>query len=147
MKFMRIVCVLIAGCIAAGCETNQTRIGEGAGMGGLLGAAAGGIIGHQSDNGVTGALVGGAVGAAGGALIGSQMEKPNRTTTSTTSTTKVRKVTVQQVVDWTKDGLSSDQIIASIQSTHSTYALTTEDIDYLRRNGVSQRVIESMQTK
>jgi uncharacterized protein YcfJ len=43
---------------------------RGAVTGGLLGAAAGGVIGHQSGRGLEGAAIGGAVGAGAGAVHG-----------------------------------------------------------------------------
>jgi uncharacterized protein YcfJ len=43
---------------------------RGAVTGGLLGAAAGGVIGHQSGRTLEGAAIGGAVGAGAGALHG-----------------------------------------------------------------------------
>lgn len=150
--------LLIAGlALAYGCAENKTRVGEGAGIGGILGAAAGGIIGHQSGHGWEGALIGGAAGATGGAVVGSQMNKPQttttagqpmaaQTTTTTTTTTTTGTLTMQQIVDMTKQGSTSDQIIAQIQSTHSTYVLTADDVSYLRSNGVSQRVVEYMQS-
>lgn len=49
------------------CETHTQ---EGALIGGLGGAAAGGLIGGRK-----GALIGGAAGAAGGALIGNKKDK------------------------------------------------------------------------
>lgn len=54
-----------------GCTTTQ----KGAAIGGLGGAALGGIIGHQSGHGAEGALIGAGAGAVGGALIGEQMDK------------------------------------------------------------------------
>ncbi len=68
--------VLFATLAASGCATTYDHSGEGASIGGVMGALAGGIIGHQSDNAVGGALVGGLLGAAGGAIIGSTVEKP-----------------------------------------------------------------------
>lgn len=55
-----------------------TKSGEGALLGGLLGAVAGGIIGHQMKgrHDVGGALIGAAVGATAGSVIGDQV--PNR---------------------------------------------------------------------
>ena len=144
--------IVYVGC---GCAENKTRIGEGTGIGGLLGAAAGGIIGHQSGHGWEGALIGGAAGAAGGALVGSQIDKPQSqaapaagqpVNTTTTAVSQTTALTMQQIVDMAKKGSTSDQIIAQIQATHSTYVLTAEDVSYLQSNGVSQRVIESMQT-
>jgi hypothetical protein len=55
------------------------------------------------------------------------------------------QVTMQQIVDWTKQGVSSDEIISRIKAVNPKYSLTMEDIDYLKRQGVSQRVIETMQ--
>lgn len=54
----------------SGCTGTQ----KGAGLGGLVGAGTGAIIGHQSGHTKEGALIGAVAGAAGGALIGDQME-------------------------------------------------------------------------
>ncbi len=62
--------------VAAGCAENKTRVAEGAGIGGVLGATLGGIIGYQSGHPVEGALIGGAAGAGGGAVVGAQIDKP-----------------------------------------------------------------------
>lgn len=51
--------------IALGCET----MGQSAGLGGLLGAGAGAIIGNQSGHALEGALIGGALGALAGAVV------------------------------------------------------------------------------
>lgn len=50
---------------------------RGAVTGGLLGAAAGGIIGHQSGRGLEGAAIGGATGAGAGALYGNAQDQEN----------------------------------------------------------------------
>jgi len=124
-----------------GCETNKTRVGEGAGIGGGLGALAGGIIGHQSGRGVEGALIGGAVGAAGGALVGAQIDKPGQAAQVAAG----EQVTMQQVIDMTSRKTSDDFIIDKIRATNTKLLLTASDIDYLRENKVSQRVIEALQ--
>jgi uncharacterized protein YcfJ len=144
--------VMIFSVSLMGCAQNRTRVAEGAGAGGALGALAGGIIGYQSGHLAQGALIGGAIGAGGGALAGSRIEKPSSTVSSTTTTTTNQAVvageyvTIQQVVGYSKQGLSSDEIIARIQNSHSTYRLTADDVDYLYRNGVSQRVIDFMRS-
>ncbi len=150
-KTLSLVVVGILALVISGCAENKTRVGEGAGIGGILGAAAGGIIGYQSGHGLEGALIGGAAGAGGGALVGSQINKPGTTTTTSTTTTTtktepVETVTLQKVVDWTQQGQSGDEIIAKINASHTTFSLTKDDIDYLRKQSVSQRVIEAMQT-
>ncbi|MCX5709338.1 MAG: glycine zipper domain-containing protein [Candidatus Omnitrophica bacterium] len=137
--------VLSAGLVvvALGCETNKTRVAEGAGIGGAVGALAGGIIGHQSGSGLGGALIGGAVGAGAGALVGAQIDKPGQKT----EVAATEQVTMQQVVDMTSRKTSDDFIIDKIRSTNTKLVLTTNDIDYLRKNKVSQRVIEALQGK
>ncbi|MCX5697649.1 MAG: glycine zipper domain-containing protein [Candidatus Omnitrophica bacterium] len=125
----------------AGCETNKTRIAEGAGVGGAVGALAGGIIGYQSGHAVQGALIGGALGAGGGAAVGSQINKPNQPTQAAQTT----PLSMTQIVNLSKQGTSSDEIINRIKASNSKFSLTTEDVDYLKKQGVSQRVIEAMQ--
>lgn len=52
---------------------NRTKVAEGVTLGGVLGAVAGGIIGHQSGRGTGGALLGGAAGAIVGGIMGAQV--------------------------------------------------------------------------
>ena len=47
----------------------------GAVLGGLGGAAVGGIIGHQSGRGLEGAAIGGGLGALGGAAVGNSADQ------------------------------------------------------------------------
>ena len=56
------------------------------------------------------------------------------------------QLTVRQIVDWTAQGVSSDEIISRIKAANPRYALTAEDIKYLNKQNVSQRVIETMQS-
>ncbi|MES2596785.1 MAG: glycine zipper domain-containing protein [Verrucomicrobiota bacterium] len=46
-------------------------------VGGLGGAAVGGIVGHQSGRGLEGALIGGGVGAVAGNAIGNSQDQRN----------------------------------------------------------------------
>ncbi len=133
--------VLVFVFIATGCATNKTRTAEGAGIGGVVGAVAGGIIGHQSGHTLEGAAIGGAVGAGTGAVVGAQINKPTTDTQNQAST----QITIQQIVNWTNQGVSSDEIISRIKAANPRYSLTPDDINYLKRQGVSQRVIETMQ--
>ena len=56
-----------------GCS-SMTTTQKGAAIGGLGGAAAGGLVGSAVHHPVAGALIGGALGAGGGALIGNQLQ-------------------------------------------------------------------------
>ena len=138
--------------IVSGCAENQTRIGEGAAIGGILGAGVGEIVGHQSGHDVTGVLLGGAIGAASGAAVGSQIQKqppaqnaPQRA--SSPSSVPAAQLSVQRVVDLSQEGVASDDIIARIKAADNPkYYLTADDIDYMHKKGVSQRVIDTMQS-
>ncbi|MCO6431526.1 MAG: hypothetical protein J5J00_11755 [Deltaproteobacteria bacterium] len=69
---------LIAGALVTGCSSSNPsewkKREKGAAIGGLGGAALGGIVGSQSDDTATGALLGGAAGAGAGYLIGRETE-------------------------------------------------------------------------
>ena len=51
---------------------------RGAVLGGIIGAGAGAIIGHQSDRPLEGAAIGGAVGAGAGGLLGGAKDDDRR---------------------------------------------------------------------
>lgn len=74
-RILVIVAVCAAG-LASGCNTTPTQ--EGAITGGVLGAGAGAIIGHQSGKAGEGALIGAGAGALGGALIGDQVDEKKK---------------------------------------------------------------------
>jgi phage tail tape-measure protein len=147
---------------------SESNTGAGAVVGGLLGAVAGGAIGHKKHKTTEGVLIGGALGALGGAAVGSQIKKtPAATTPEPAAPQKVEpvvqpvaaqtvqaaatavaapsKVTLQQVVDWTREGMTSDEIIVRIKATNASFYLVAEDLAFLRKEGVSQRVIDCMQ--
>lgn len=135
------------GFLNLGCQTTKTRAVEGAVIGGLVGATAGGVIGHQSHHGAEGAGIGAAVGALTGAIVGSQIEKPGQSTQPTPATQNVNpnQMTIQQIVDFTKQGINEDVIIDKIRLSNSKFKLNAEDISYLKQQGVSQKVIDAMQ--
>jgi len=142
-RLYSLLTVLAFVLVVSGCETNKTRVAEGAGIGGAVGALAGGIIGHQSGSTLGGVLIGGAVGAGAGALVGAQIDKP--AAKDAQAQIPATQLTLQQVVDLTKQGATGDDIIAKIKAANSKYSLTPDDIAYLKKEGVSQRVIETMQ--
>ncbi len=142
MKRSFYLCVILAFVFAVtGCQTNKTRVAEGASVGGVIGAVAGGILGYQSGHPLQGAAIGGAAGAGAGAVVGAQIKKSTQDTQVQASV----QITMQQIVDWTKQGVSSDEIISKIKAANPKYSLTADDLDYLKKQGVSQRVIETMQ--
>lgn len=128
--------------IVSGCASNKTRVAEGAGIGGAVGALAGGIIGYQSGHPIQGAAIGGVIGGGTGAVVGAQIKKPAQDTANQVPV----QLSMQQIVDLTKQGVSGDEIIAKIKAANSKYFLTADDLSYLQKQGVSQRVIETMQS-
>ncbi|MCX5708380.1 MAG: glycine zipper domain-containing protein [Candidatus Omnitrophica bacterium] len=137
------ITVLFAG---AGCQSSPNRTGEGALLGGLLGAGAGTIIGNQShdrDRGRgQGAIIGGVVGALGGALAGSQIQKQPQ---QQAQATNPNQMAMQQIVDMSKQGVNEDVIVDRLRMSNSRFSLTPSDVDYLRSQGVTQKVISAMQ--
>lgn len=144
-KTLCLAVVLSLMLFGTGCENRKTRAAEGAVVGSVLGAAAGGIIGHQSGSGAEGAGIGAAVGAISGAIIGSQIERPQSQTTSEAQPANPNQLTQQEIVNLTKQGVHEDVIIDKIHLTNSKFNLTALDIDYLKQQGVSQKVINAMQ--
>ena len=141
--FLLSFAILFAG---AGCQSSPNRTGEGALLGGLLGAGAGTIIGNQSrdrDKGRTqGALIGGVVGALGGALAGSQMSKQPQ---QQTQAVDPNQMSIQQVVDLSSQGVHEDVIVDRVRMSNSRFSLSQSDVDYLKNQGVTQKVISAMQ--
>lgn len=143
------LCAAVA-LLTLGCQGSQTRSGEGAVIGGLLGATAGGVVGHQSHHGLEGAAIGAAAGALTGAIIGGQIQKPGQTTQpAQTAGANVaanpNQMTILQIVELTKQGANENVIIDKIRLSNSKFNLTSDDINYLKQQGVSQNVINAMQ--
>lgn len=120
-----------------GCQSMGEKTKSGALVGGIIGAGAGGIIGHQTGHGGEGAAIGAAVGALSGGLIGNQMDKKAKETNP-------NHLGIVSIVDMASKGVPDDVIIEEIKRTQSVYNLTAEVITYLRDNGVSNKVIDVM---
>lgn len=144
-----VLCLGLA-CFSIGCQNTKTRAAEGAGIGAVIGAAAGGIIGHQSHHGAEGAAIGAAVGAVTGALAGSQIQKSQQAVSATQAaqpaqTVNPNQMSIQQILDLSRQRVHEDVIIDKIRLTSSRFSLTAQDIDYLRSQGVSLKIIDAMQ--
>ncbi|MDD5585235.1 MAG: hypothetical protein PHV55_09320, partial [Candidatus Omnitrophica bacterium] len=87
--------------------------------------------------------IGAAVGALTGAFIGSQIDKPQ--SQQTTRAYNQNQMSIQQVIDLSKQGINEDVIIDKIRLTNSKFTLTPSDVTTLQQQGVSQRVIAVMQ--
>ena len=139
---MRQIGTLLIALTLCSCESK-------AGTGALVGVGSGALIGGALGGG-EGAVIGAAVGAVGGAVIGAALDSSDRNALEKESPRTVRKIdkgeslTVTDVKKMSRAGLSDDVIISQIDATHSTFYLSTADIVDLKRNGVSQHIINHM---
>jgi len=135
--------------IGLGCQSTNEGAVKGGVIGGLIGAVGGGIIGHQSGHGVEGAAIGAAAGAVTGAIIGNQTGTPGQAATPAQAAPAMsaNQMSMQQIVDFTKQGVNEAVIIDRIRMSNSRFNLTPDDINYLRKQGVSQQIIDAMQSK
>lgn len=141
--------------LSVGCQNTKSKAVEGAVVGGVVGAAAGGIIGSQMHSAGAGVGIGAAVGAVAGGLIGSQIEKkpaPGTAeaasgTATTAPATSSSQLTLQQIVDLSKQGVTEAAIIEKIKVTNTKLSLNDVDIKYLQEQGISQKIIDAMQGK
>ena len=136
---------------------GQSYRKQDAAVGGLAGAVIGGIIGHQNDETPEGALIGGAVGAIAGGLLGDakdqevarqryyqqQAWQQHRVVQSQA---RSRAVTMNDVVNMARSGLSDTVIINQIRKHGVIEQIGTHEIIAMHNGGVSETVISAMQS-
>ena len=145
-KIFAIILCLGLITLSFGCQSAETRATEGAIIGTVLGAGAGYAIGKQSGHGGEGAGIGAAAGALGGLLVGSQIKKGGQQSSAPAQQgANPNQMSLQQIVDLTKQGANEAVIIDRIRLSNSKFQLTAPDVDYLKQQGVSQNVINAMQ--
>jgi hypothetical protein len=121
-----------------------------------------------SDDPLLGGLIGGALGAGAGWLIGANWEKITgdddegaadavRTAQSDPATADEARaaptadanrdgfVTLDEVVAQEKAGFSDDEILNRLEATGQVFSLNEQQEQYLRDNGVSARVVSSLE--
>ncbi|MFA5320443.1 MAG: YMGG-like glycine zipper-containing protein [Candidatus Omnitrophota bacterium] len=162
MRFKILLPVISVIVLVCGCASNKTRLVEGTLIGGVLGAAAGGIIGHQSNHGAEGALIGAVAGSAAGAAVGSRIEKQpepavtreqqpaaevQQAVTVNNPSANPNQITTAQIVAMVKQGVDDKVVIDKILLSGSRYSFSAEEIVSLRTQGVSQMVIDTMVRK
>ena len=131
---------------ACGCSgMNHTE--SGALGGGLIGAGAGTVIGGLMGHPGLGAAAGAGIGAGTGALIGNGQDRADARRNQAAADYAARNppLGIPDVVQMTQQHIGEETIIRQMESTHSYYNLTTNDIIYMKQQGVSDRVIGVMQ--
>jgi outer membrane lipoprotein SlyB len=142
--------------------SGQSHTADGVALGGVAGAIAGGIIGHQNDETPEGALIGGAVGAITGGVIGRSMDQQaarehyyrQQLWQQRQQIDHQRQVIVEgqraavsttDVVNMCRSGVSESVIINHIQANGVQRRLETHDIISLSQQGVSENILNAMQ--
>ena len=134
---------------AAGCSSTN-RADKGLLLGGLLGAGAGALIGDASGNAGAGAAIGAVTGAMAGGVIGSELdeiEARNRAQIEAQMGRQIRTgaVSIEDVVMMSQSGVQEDLIINHIRASGVVQPPTPQDLIYLSQQGVSSRVVATMQ--
>jgi len=140
MKIKTLVLLLTLALVITGCESMGPKTETGAVAGGALGAAAGGIIGYQTGHPLVGAGIGAAIGALGGGLIGNTMDKKDKEAMAVNP----NHIPLTKIAEMASQGTPDEVIISEIDRTHSVYSLNSEIITYLKKNKVTDRVIDHM---
>ncbi len=118
---------------------------NGAMVGGMIGAPVGAIIGANNGDAGAGALIGGAIGALSGSNIGSNIDQQNQANAYANSV-RSAQLGLADVIGMTRNGLGDDVIMTQIQTNGVIATPTSADLITLKNAGVSDRVIQAMQT-
>lgn len=153
MKFKARLLVLLGLVVAlasVGCQSPY-HTDQGALTGGLLGAGTGAVVGHALGNTAAGAALGAGVGALGGAAIGAGMDETEARNRALIEQKLGRQVvagavSVPDVVSMTRSGVDEELIVNHIRVHGMAAPLQTADLIYLQQQGISRRVIETMQS-
>lgn len=137
----------------AGCrQFGNTEAGALVGTG--LGATTGAVIGAGSGHAAGGALIGAATGAIAGGLVGNAADAREERDAaiahaeySQAQANAARQaLTTGDVIHMTQQGVGDGVIVGAIQSRGCRFSGDPQDIIQLKQAGVSDRVIQAMQT-
>jgi hypothetical protein len=116
-----------------------------------MGAVTGGLIGDRNHEAVAGAAIGAAVGGLTGAVVGKSVDnemayREQRAGQRVVAQQMSRAVTVPDVIAMTQSRLSDGVIITQIRTNGVAQPLQAPDLVNLSNAGVSDAVIQAMQT-
>jgi len=150
MKLARLCWLLLGLSLACfGCASPY-RSDQGAVVGGLTGAGVGALVGNAVGHTGAGAAIGAGVGALSGAAIGGSLddiEARNQAEIAARLGHPVAAgaVTVPEVIDMTRAGVSEDVIISQIHNHPLATPLQSSDLIVLQQQHVSPRVVQALQ--
>jgi hypothetical protein len=134
---------------SAGCRSPY-RSDQGALLGGAGGAVLGGIVGHQLGHTGAGAAIGALAGAATGAVVGNEIDEVEARNRREIEARLGRQVaagaaSIEDVVAMTKAGVDDEVISQHVRYHGMVNTLTPDDLIRLKNEGVSARVVKTMQ--
>lgn len=140
--------VAIGGCRQFGHTEAGALVGTG------LGATAGALIGGQSGHAGGGALIGAAAGAVTGGLAGNAADAREERDAAVAhaqyaqaqASANARALTSGDVVAMTQNGVSDEVIVGSLRTHGCRFSGDPQSIIQLKQSGVSDRVIQAMQS-
>jgi len=150
---------IVVGLMTCLCPGAMAQVAKqrGATLGGLAGAAAGGLIGDHNGKAGAGAVIGGLVGAVAGGVLGDASDKENAFRQQQYYYQQQQQqqqqmvpmqgvVTVSDVISMSRGGLSDHVIINQVQRRGFAQQLQVSDIIALHQQGVSESVITALQS-
>jgi hypothetical protein len=154
MRADRLLCagvLAVAGLTSPGCA-HLDNTEKGAIAGGAIGTGVGLGVGALTGSPRTGAAVGGLLGAGAGAIAGNDQDRRDERArevvrAQAAAQAQGQRLGITDVVRLAQAGHEDEVIVNQIRTTGSTFPpLTASDLNFLKDNGVSQRVIAEMQT-
>ena len=149
-RFLRLFALAaLPSLFAVGCNSPYYA-DKGALMGGLGGAGIGALAGNALGNTGAGAAIGAATGLIAGSAIGSGMDNIEARNRAEIEARLGRpmgmgSVTIPDVIAMTQAAVSDDVIISHIQANGFAGPLQASDLIYLQQQGVSARVVQTLQ--
>jgi len=168
-NFGQLLLVGVSALSLVGCENLPGSRGtQGAVIGGDSGATVGAVVGGHEHR-LLGALLGGAVGTAGGYVVGANSDRimghdrnsaeeaarrsqehpataQDALRAPTADVNNDGFVTLDEVVAMRDAGLSDGQMLDRLRATNQVFELTPEQRQYLLSRGVSQFIVDQMES-
>jgi len=153
-------CLAACVCFAASTSQAQTLVQKGTVKGGIAGAIIGGIIGNQSDDTGEGVAIGAAVGALAGNVVGksqqqdvfreqqfqAQLQQQEQQRLALAQQSLNRAVSIDDAINLTRSGVSQELIINQVLASGVQQHIGVSEVILLHQNGVSEQVIQAMQS-
>jgi hypothetical protein len=113
--------------------------------GATLGGVAGGVIGHAAHNTGAGAVIGALAGGIAGGAIGSHVDEKEAQARAQAAAAQRGPLGLEQIADMSRNHIGDSVIVNQIRLSGNVYRLTSDQIVWLKQNGVSDYVVAEMQ--